>query len=102
MEADGVTSEREPASDRLASVQAAAMLAEEATMGSAARFLALAAAAFVGFMLTGGGLAPWPFPGPPVVWFIVELILFALAGLFLAIAGIRAVDALGEKQAREP
>jgi len=70
-------------------------------VASASRFLALAAVAFVGFMLTDGGMAPWTYPGPPVVWFILGLSLFALSGLFLAIAGIRAVDALGEKEARE-
>jgi len=66
-------------------------------MRSAAVFLVLACA--LGLVLALGITSSPLLPGPPVVWFVGELVLFAGAGMLLAIAGIKFFDALAERQA---
>ena len=67
-------------------------------MRSAAAYLA--SACFVCLVLalyvTAGALLP----GPPVVWFVLSIACFALAGLLLAVAGIRFFDALAKAESR--
>ena len=68
-------------------------------MRSAAGYLGLACfvCLLLALQITGGSLLP----GPPVAWFVLSLVFFALAGLLLAVAGIRFFEALAEAESRK-